>query len=164
LTILRNFQLKYRPTTFHAEADAWRAIIDLNLVHSIIFLLRLLDEDGMVASAAKTSTPVTRSSSSGSGSGSGVASFSVGFAGADNDDSARPLLPSSPKLMPLRWLHVGFLLLHNIKSLERIVSPDTPWHLGGGSSGGAGAGAGGMSSRLVKSICCMTGGIWSMPK
>jgi len=65
----------------------------------------------------------------------------------------------------LRRLCVGLSPLRNIKeSLERIISPDAPRHLGGGSSGGAGAGAGGMSSRLVESIHCMTGGIWSMPK
>jgi hypothetical protein len=66
--------------------------------------------------------------------------------------------------VPLRRLRVGFSLLRNIESLEHIVSPDTPRHLGGGSSGGAGAGAGSISSCSVESICCMTGGIWSMPK
>ena len=149
---------------FHAEADAWCTIINLNLVRSIIFLLCLLDKDSAVASAAKTSAPIAGSSSSSSGSGSGVASFGVGFVGADDNNGVRPLSLSSPKLMPLCWLHMGFLPLHNIESPEHIVSPDAPWHLGGGSSGGAGAGAGGMSSCSVKSIHCMTGGIWSMPK
>jgi len=155
-TILRNFQLKYAPTTFHAEADAWRAIIDLNLVRSVTFLLRLLDEDGAAASAAKTSAPVAGSSSSSGRSGSGVAGFGVGFAGADDDDGedgARPLSPSGPKLVPLRRLtddlrrlRVGLSPLRNIEeSLARIISPDAPRHLGGGSNGGAGAG--GMSSR-----------------
>jgi hypothetical protein len=122
---------------FHAEADAWHAIIDLNLVHSITFLLCLLNEDGAVASAAKTSAPIARSSSSSSGSGSGVAGFGVGFVGTDDDDGVRLLLLSGPKLMPLCRLRVGFSLLRNIESLERIVSPDTLRHLGGGSSGGA---------------------------
>jgi hypothetical protein len=152
--------------TFHAKADAWHAIINLNLVRSVTFLLCLLDKDSTVASAAKTSAPVAGSSSS-SGSGSGVASFGMGFAGADDDngeDGARPLLSSGPKLVPLCRLHVGFSLLCNIKLLEHIISPNTPRHLGGGSSGGAGASAGSMSSRSVESIHCMTGGIWSMPK
>jgi hypothetical protein len=104
----------------------------------------------------------------------------MGFAGIDDNDGkdgARLLLPSSPKLMllcwlmdDLRWLHVGLSLLCNIKLLERIISPDAPQHLSGSSSSGAGAGAdagagaGSMSSHLVESIHCMTGGIWSMPK
>jgi hypothetical protein len=149
---------------FHAEADVWHAIIDLNLVRSITFLLCLLNKDGAVASAAKTSAPVAGSSSSSSGSSSGVAGFSVGFAGADVDDGVRLLSPSGLKLMPLRRLRVGFLLLRNIKLLKCIVSPDAPQHLSGSRSGGAGAGAGGMSSHSVESIRCMTGGIWSMPK
>jgi hypothetical protein len=149
---------------FHAEADTWRTIINLNLVRSVTFLLRLLDEDGVVASTAKTSAPIAGSSSSSSGSSSGVAGFGMGFTGADDDNGARPLSPSGLKLVPLRWLRVGFSLLHNIESLECIVSPDTPRHLGGGSSGGAGAGAGSMSSHSVESIHSMTGGIWSMPK
>jgi len=73
------------------------AIIDLNLVRSVTFLLRLLDKDGAAVSAAKTSTPITGSSSSSGRSGSGVAGFGVGFAGTDDDDGedgARPLLPS----------------------------------------------------------------------
>ncbi|KAI0047704.1 G-alpha-domain-containing protein [Auriscalpium vulgare] len=43
-TILRNFQLKFTPASFHAEAAAWRAVIDLNLVRSVTFLLSLLSE------------------------------------------------------------------------------------------------------------------------
>ena len=155
---------------FHAEADMWCAIIDLNFVCSITFLLLLLlllNEDSAVASTAKTSAPITGSSSSSGHSGSGVASFGMGFAGADDDngeDGARPLLSSGPKLVPLCRLHVGFSLLCNIKLLEHIISPNTPRHLGGSSSGGAGASAGSMSSHSVESIHSMTGGIWSMPK
>ena len=127
-------------------------------MRSVTFLLRLLDEDGgAAASAAKTSAPVAGSSSSSGRSGSGVAGFGVGFAGADDDDGedgARPLSPSGPKLVPLRRLtddlrrlRVGLSPLRNIEeSLERIISPDAPRHLGGGSSG-VGASAGGMSSR-----------------
>ncbi|KAI9458866.1 G-alpha-domain-containing protein [Lactarius psammicola] len=43
-TILRNFQLKYAPAAFNAESEAWRTIIDLNLVRSVTFLLSLLEE------------------------------------------------------------------------------------------------------------------------
>ncbi|KAH9996200.1 G-alpha-domain-containing protein [Russula vinacea] len=50
-TILRNFQLKYAPTAFHAEAEAWRAVIDLNLVRSVTFLLNLLEESGPITTS-----------------------------------------------------------------------------------------------------------------
>ena len=91
---------------FHAKADMWCAIIDLNFVYSITFLLLLLllNEDSAVASTAKTSAPITGSSSSSGHSGSGVASFGMGFAGTDDNDGkdgARLLLPSSPKLVLL---------------------------------------------------------------
>ncbi|KAI0058615.1 P-loop containing nucleoside triphosphate hydrolase protein [Artomyces pyxidatus] len=47
-TILRNFQLKFTPASFHAEVEAWRAVIDLNLVRSVTFLLGLLNEGAQV--------------------------------------------------------------------------------------------------------------------
>ncbi|KAI0321417.1 G-alpha-domain-containing protein [Amylostereum chailletii] len=43
-TMLRNFQLKFTPAAFHAEAEAWRAVIDLNLVRSVTFILNVLNE------------------------------------------------------------------------------------------------------------------------
>jgi guanine nucleotide-binding protein subunit alpha len=157
-TILRNFQLKYAPSTFHAEAEAWRAIIDLNLVRSVTFLLRLLDEDSAASSAAagEPGPPVAGSSS---GAVSGASSISsknyhgigVGFAGGnDEDEDARPLSPSGTKLVPLqrltddlRRLRVSLSPLRSIEeSLVRIISPDAP------RGSGAGAGAGSRSSAL----------------
>ncbi|KAH9933905.1 guanine nucleotide binding protein, alpha subunit [Fomitopsis serialis] len=41
-TMLKNFQLYFAPGAFHAEADAWRAVIHLNLVRSVNFILDLL--------------------------------------------------------------------------------------------------------------------------
>ncbi|KAH9938925.1 G-alpha-domain-containing protein [Amylocystis lapponica] len=41
-TMLKNFQLNFAPAAFHAETEAWRAVIHLNLVHSVIFILDLL--------------------------------------------------------------------------------------------------------------------------
>lgn len=145
---MRNFQLKYAPSTFHAEAEAWRAIIDLNLVRSVTFLLRLLDEDstapvagsssGSTSPAVDAGAPVTRSSrssvnSKGKGSNNGIG---VGFAGpGGEDDDARPLSPASGfKLVPLhrltddlRRLHMSLSPLRSIEeSLARVISPDSP--------------------------------------
>jgi guanine nucleotide-binding protein subunit alpha len=152
---LRNFQLKYAPSTFHAEAEAWRAIIDLNLVRSVTFLLRLLDEDGSAPVAGSsngststtvlTSAPATRSSSGSvnsrvkSSSSSGIG---VGFAGSGGeDDDTRPLSPGGlTKLVPLhrltddlRRLHMSLSPLRSIEeSLVRVISPDSPRTLAGG--------------------------------
>lgn len=43
-TILKNFQLVFAPKSFHAEAVAWTAVIHLNLVRSVNFVLDLLEE------------------------------------------------------------------------------------------------------------------------
>lgn len=42
--MLRNFQLQYTPQAFRTEAEAWSAIIHLNLVRSVNFILSLLLE------------------------------------------------------------------------------------------------------------------------
>ncbi|KAI0937522.1 hypothetical protein AcV5_000338 [Taiwanofungus camphoratus] len=41
-TILKNFQLHLAPRAFQAEAEAWRAVIHLNLIRSVNFILDLL--------------------------------------------------------------------------------------------------------------------------
>jgi guanine nucleotide-binding protein alpha-1 subunit len=113
-TILRNFQLKYAPTAFHAEAEAWRAVIDLNLVRSVTFLLNLLEESG----------PITTSTAD-VGSGSGIG-------GSSGTADSRPTSPSGTKIMPLRQLtddlrrlRVSLSPLRNIEeSLARFISPD----------------------------------------
>ncbi|THH29934.1 hypothetical protein EUX98_g4248 [Antrodiella citrinella] len=42
-TLLKSFQLLYAPLAFRAEAEAWRAVIYLNLVHSINILLEVVE-------------------------------------------------------------------------------------------------------------------------
>ncbi|KAH8108054.1 G-alpha-domain-containing protein [Cristinia sonorae] len=42
-TLLKSFQLLYAPRAFRAEAEAWRAVIYLNLVHSVNILLDVVD-------------------------------------------------------------------------------------------------------------------------
>ncbi|KZT08404.1 G-alpha-domain-containing protein [Laetiporus sulphureus 93-53] len=43
-TLLKNFQLQFAPKAFHAEAEGWRAVIQLNLVRSINVILSLLSK------------------------------------------------------------------------------------------------------------------------
>ncbi|KAI0812622.1 G-protein alpha subunit [Irpex lacteus] len=41
-TLLKNFQLLFAPKAFQAEAEAWRAVIHLNLVRAVNFILEVL--------------------------------------------------------------------------------------------------------------------------
>ncbi|KAH9968215.1 guanine nucleotide binding protein, alpha subunit [Russula dissimulans] len=129
-TILRNFQLKYAPSAFHAEAAAWRAVIDLNLIRSVTFLLNLLDlEEGDAFSGPSTSTNPSASTSA-AAAAAGSRSSSNGSGGGDGT----PLSPSGAKLVPLqrltddlRRLRVSLSPLRRIEeSLARFISPDHP--------------------------------------
>ncbi|KIK70151.1 hypothetical protein GYMLUDRAFT_151735 [Collybiopsis luxurians FD-317 M1] len=55
-TILKNFQLHFSPTAFHAEAVLWRPVIHLNLVRSVNFILNLLAP----RSASGTTSPTSQ--------------------------------------------------------------------------------------------------------
>ena len=106
---MRNFQLKYSPAAFNAEAEAWRTIIDLNLVRSVTFLLSLLGEGD--SSSNTSSSPR-----------------------GPSDADAGPIAPSGGKLVPLqhltddlRRLRVSLSPLKRIEqSLSRFISPDNP--------------------------------------
>ncbi|KAF5390015.1 hypothetical protein D9757_003809 [Collybiopsis confluens] len=52
-TILKNFQLHFSPSAFHAEAILWRPVIHLNLVRSVNFILNMLSP----RSASGTTSP-----------------------------------------------------------------------------------------------------------
>ncbi|KZT10381.1 G-protein alpha subunit [Laetiporus sulphureus 93-53] len=41
-TVLKNFQLHFAPEAFRAETEAWRAVIHLNLVRSVNFIMDVL--------------------------------------------------------------------------------------------------------------------------
>ncbi|KAI0930624.1 hypothetical protein AcV5_007288 [Taiwanofungus camphoratus] len=43
-TMLKNFQFHFAPKAFQAESEAWRAVIHLNLVCSVNFILNLLSK------------------------------------------------------------------------------------------------------------------------
>lgn len=184
-TVLRNFQLKYAPSTFHAEAEAWRAIIDLNLVRSVTFLLRLLDEDsaGPVAGSSSSSSgatspavdagaPVVRSSNSSvsSRAKSSNNGIGVGFAGpGGEDDDARPLSPSSAfKLVPLhrltddlRRLHMSLSPLRSIEeSLVRVISPDSPRNLAGGPSSSSSPSSAALPTERAFEVSVRSGSRW----
>ncbi|KAE9387970.1 G-alpha-domain-containing protein [Gymnopus androsaceus JB14] len=53
-TVLKNFMLKFSPTTFHAEAEIWRPVIHLNLVRSVNFILNLLSPRSASGSTSPT--------------------------------------------------------------------------------------------------------------
>jgi guanine nucleotide-binding protein alpha-1 subunit len=140
-TILRNFQLKYAPTAFHAEAEAWRTVIDLNLVRSVTFLLSLLEERASGVGGSGSS------SNSGNGGNNLVLSNAAGGsssspAGDGGAGDMRPMSPLGGKLMPLprltddlRRLRVKLSPLRNIEnSLVRVISHDNPQQVGGGSA------------------------------
>lgn len=120
-TILRNFQLQYAPAAFHAEAAAWRAVIDLNLVRSVTFLLNLLEESSSTSpSPSPSPSPITADAA---GSSGGSTSGSVDI---------RPTSPSGTKILPLRRLtddlrrlRVSLSPLRSIEeSLARFISPE----------------------------------------
>jgi len=52
--VLRNFQLQFTPQAFHAEAEAWRAVIHLNLLRSVTLILNLLVGDRTHADGQQT--------------------------------------------------------------------------------------------------------------
>ena len=136
-TILRNFQLKFAPAAFHAEAEAWRAVIDLNLVRSVTFLLNLLEESSPTSPSPSPST----------------APDAAGSSASSGDAEIRPTSPSGTKIMPLRRLtddlrrlRVSLSPLRSIEEcLARFISPEHyPRHLSrAGSSSNKGSRNGG---------------------
>jgi guanine nucleotide-binding protein alpha-1 subunit len=132
-TILRNFQLQFAPAAFHAEAEAWRAVIDLNLVRSVTFLLNLLEESSPTSPSPSTAADAASSSA---------------------DADIRPTSPSGTKILPLRRLtddlrrlRVSLSPLRSIEEcLARFISPENyPRRVGcaGSSSNNKGSRSGG---------------------
>jgi hypothetical protein len=52
-TLLKNFQMYFAPAAFHEESEAWRAVIYLNLVRTVNFILDLLDSAAIDQTTAK---------------------------------------------------------------------------------------------------------------
>ncbi|PIL27649.1 hypothetical protein GSI_10801 [Ganoderma sinense ZZ0214-1] len=55
-TLLKNFQLYFTPKALRAESDAWRAVIHLNLVHSVNFIIDLLINTAASNAASNSTT------------------------------------------------------------------------------------------------------------
>ncbi|TFY56250.1 hypothetical protein EVJ58_g7753 [Rhodofomes roseus] len=51
-TLLKNFQIQFAPKAFEAEVDAWRAVIQLNLVRSVNVILAYLSKASAATAAA----------------------------------------------------------------------------------------------------------------
>ncbi|KAH7907599.1 guanine nucleotide binding protein, alpha subunit [Hygrophoropsis aurantiaca] len=60
-TMLRNFQLAFSPTYFHAEATIWRTIIQLNLIGSVKKLLAVIEDELEFAGSRSPRSPSTTS-------------------------------------------------------------------------------------------------------
>ncbi|CAL1707688.1 unnamed protein product [Somion occarium] len=52
-TLLKNFHLLFAPKSFHAEAEAWRAVIHLNLAQSVNFILDNLSTPNTISPGNK---------------------------------------------------------------------------------------------------------------
>ena len=51
-TMIKNFQLYFCPTSFYAEAEAWRAVIHLNLVRHVNHILEVISTSNGVQGKA----------------------------------------------------------------------------------------------------------------
>jgi len=60
-TILKNFQLLFAPKSFYAEVEAWKAVIHLNLVRSVNFILDLLEDPRSPSTEHRRSPSATAS-------------------------------------------------------------------------------------------------------
>ncbi|KAH9055616.1 G-alpha-domain-containing protein [Lactarius vividus] len=135
-TILRNFQLKYAPAAFNAESEAWRAIIDLNLVRSVTFLLSLLEEGESSNGGNGSRSPRDAEAGSTAPSGSGT-----------------KLVPLQHLSDDLRRLRVSLSPLGRIEqSLARFISPDNPRQ--------AGAGSGSLPTERAFEVSVRSGSRW----
>lgn len=111
-TLLKNFQLHFAPRAFHAEAEAWRAVIHLNLVRAVNYILSH-------ESLSPSSTPPPAASSASSSvsyrSTSSLSTLSNGSRG----DSLRHL---RIRLSPLRQVE---LILHRRICVENTAGSPT---------------------------------------
>ncbi|PCH44967.1 G-alpha-domain-containing protein [Wolfiporia cocos MD-104 SS10] len=111
-TMLKNFQLHFAPETFHAETEAWRAVIHLNLIRSVNFILDLLAG----GSAGSIDFDASRRS--------------LLFSDAPSTGSLRPL---RMRLSPLR--QVEMILVQRLSANDPSrgalnVEEATPWYYG----------------------------------
>lgn len=77
-TILKQFQLKYAPKALQSESEAWRAVVQLNLVRTVNFILDVIGGSKVTSedreNAATYSSPAPTDSSA---KGKGVDSLGV---------------------------------------------------------------------------------------
>ncbi|KAF8716015.1 hypothetical protein AX14_012498 [Amanita brunnescens Koide BX004] len=59
-TVLKNFQLRFSPKAFEAEAIVWCPVIHLNLVRSVNFILNLLNDSARSPRESSTQSPGQR--------------------------------------------------------------------------------------------------------
>lgn len=59
--MLKNFHLFFAPQSFHAEAEAWKAVIHLNLVRHVNYILDLLSQRRSMSGSEFVATPKLKS-------------------------------------------------------------------------------------------------------
>lgn len=118
-TTLKNFQLQFTPRAFRAEAESWRAVIHLNLIRSILFILSQLSDP-----RASTSTPTPSPTPSPRG---------THFDASSSHAPAVPMRVPIPLTDDLRHLklrlqplkHVEHLLSKRLAGEEQLEEPHT---------------------------------------
>lgn len=120
-TILKQFQLFYAPEAFRVEAEAWRAVIHLNLVRSVNFILDLAATTITTGAYRDTMQSVLSISPPSSRWGSGGASIlSTSSSGSDGHgrntpQSSRGSQGTGPSVKELR------MRLSPLKHVESIL-------------------------------------------
>ena len=113
-TLLKNFQLHFAPKAFHAEAESWRAVIHLNLVRAVNFILS--HENLYITNPAPR--PATASSNASHRSSSSISTGSSARQGST--ESLRHL---RIRLSPLRQVE---LILQRRLCVDGSSPPDDP--------------------------------------
>ncbi|KDQ60246.1 hypothetical protein JAAARDRAFT_32626 [Jaapia argillacea MUCL 33604] len=110
-TVLKNFQMQFTPKAFKAESGAWRAVIHLNLVRSVNFILDLISSPSSSPTLASTSTAQPPSPTSSS----------------PNHDQEEHPLPTIDPTPELRHVKMRLLPLRRVEAmLSKRISPDDP--------------------------------------
>ncbi|TCD64088.1 hypothetical protein EIP91_004560 [Steccherinum ochraceum] len=126
-TILKQFQLFYAPQAFRVEAEAWRAVIHLNLVRSINLILDIVATTITTGAPRETMQSALSISPPSSRWGSGGASVLSAASSAGSDGHGRNALNSSHGQGPsVKELRMRLSPLKHVESIlvKRLTADD----------------------------------------
>ncbi|TFK49487.1 G-alpha-domain-containing protein [Heliocybe sulcata] len=106
-TMLKNFQLSFTPKAFKAESGAWRAVIHLNLVRSVNFILDLLSANPQFAISSSPASVI-------------VTGFDV--LGISQSPDSQPGTLTGPIIEPTDELRRLKMRLSPLKRVEEMLS------------------------------------------